>query len=84
MQFVQKHPPWTFLQEDKKPQSLHRVGYQAYYLSIQVLLFSRWRVSFIDTVCFKKKSILKDSVVFLTPKKVNVKKAHSSVAVISL
>lgn len=84
MQFVQKHPPWTFLQEDKKPQSLHRVGYQAYYLCTQVLLFSWWKVNFTDTACFKKKSILKDSVVFLTPKKVNVRKAHSSVAVISL
>lgn len=82
--FCREASPWTFLQEDKKPQSLHRVRYQAYCLCTQVLLFSWWKVNFTDTACFKKKSILKDSVVFLTPKKVNVRKAHSSVAVISL
>lgn len=85
IQFVQKQPP--FLQEDKKPWSLHRLGYQKYNLCIQVLLFSWWKVNlyFYHMLYEKKKNpSWKTQCFFLTPRKANVRRAHSNVAVISL
>lgn len=70
IQFVQKQPP--FLQEDKKPWSLHRLGYQKYNLCIQVLLFSWWKVNlYFYHMLYEKKKIRLErlSVFFLPPEK---------------